>query len=159
MFVCQERAKIFFGGEHQILAFLSVDFFQQNWWIFPAELETKTTLGRSGGKLLRKIFKNLRSVMAILILFEQIFRSILFKSFALIVTSSPNTGIMLFVRTFSIHAWLKRKNYSHRRGSKLWKNTVFIRNIVKNGWWGGCTPSPSGTILLSPCLNMGKFQP
>ena len=82
----------------------------------------------------RKMYKNLRSVMAILVLLNNFSDQFGLNLLPLIMTFSPNAGMMHFVRTFSIHAWLKRKNYCHRRGLKLWKNTVFIKNIVENGW-------------------------
>ena len=52
--------------------------------------------------LSQKIFENLHSMMAILVLLEQVFRQIVFEFFALILRSSPNTGVMQFFRTFSI---------------------------------------------------------
>ena len=42
-----------------------------------------TVLGGSGGMLSWKIFENLHSMMAILVLLEQVFRQIVFEFFAL----------------------------------------------------------------------------
>ena len=63
----------------------------------------KEALGGSGGMLTRKIFENLRAVMAILVNlnnFGMIFRQILFNVLTLFLSPSPN--MMHFVRTFSI---------------------------------------------------------
>ena len=54
------------------------------------------TLGESEGMLIRKIFENLHTVMAILVLFEQFSG----KVCSLTLSASPNT--MHFVRTVSI---------------------------------------------------------
>ena len=90
----------------------------------------------------RKMFENLRTAMAILVLFEQFWTS----------SSDRPTGMIHFVRTFSIHAWLKRKNYCYSRGSKLWKNPAFIKHLVENGWWGGCIRPPP--LALHCCLHV-----
>ena len=62
------------------MTFLSVDF--------PAELvrsnmRTVTVLGGSGGMFSQKNFESLRSIMVILVLFEQVLRQIVFEFFAL----------------------------------------------------------------------------
>ena len=46
-------------------------------------MRTVTVLGKSGGMLSRKIFENLPSMMAILVLLEQVLRQIVFEFFAL----------------------------------------------------------------------------
>ena len=46
-------------------------------------MRTVTVLGGSGGMLSRKIFENLHSMMAILVLLEQVLRHIVFQFFAL----------------------------------------------------------------------------
>ena len=46
-------------------------------------MRTVTVLGGSGGMLLRKIFENLHSMTAILVLLEQVLRQIVFEFFAL----------------------------------------------------------------------------
>ena len=48
----------------------------------------------------RKIFESLHAVMAILMLFDQIFGQILLKFLTLNLSASPN--MMHFARTFSI---------------------------------------------------------
>ena len=66
----QGRFEIFFqGGGTNFCHFFPAQF-------FPAELilrnlSNKITLGESGGMLPRKLFKNLRTAMVILVLFEQ----------------------------------------------------------------------------------------
>ena len=79
-------------------------------------------LGRSGGMLTRKVFKNLDTVMAILELFEQFLWQILFNFFA--SNSSPSPNMIHFVRTFSIYACLRRKDDCYQIGLKLWKNCI-----------------------------------
>ena len=64
------------------------------------------TLGGSGGMLPRKIFENLHTVMAILVLFEQFSGKVCLYFWPLILSASPN--IMHFVRTVSIiNAYVK----------------------------------------------------
>ena len=46
-------------------------------------MRTVTVLGGSGGMLSRKIFENLHSMMAILVLLEQVLWKIVFEFFAL----------------------------------------------------------------------------
>ena len=58
------------------------------------------TLGGSGGMLPRKFFENLRTVMAIKVLFEQFSGKFCLYFWPLILSASPN--MMLFVRTVSI---------------------------------------------------------
>ena len=70
--------------------------------------------------------------MAILVLFKQFLRQILFNFLAPILSLSPN--MMHFVRAFRFML-ARRKNYCYRRGWKLQK-TVFIKNIDENGRWG-----------------------
>ena len=65
---CQGRIQnIFQGGGTNCRYFFKRSFFRQSY----SNLSTKTTLGGSGGMLPRKIFENLHTVMAILVLFKQ----------------------------------------------------------------------------------------
>ena len=68
-------------------------------------MRTVTVLGGYDGMLSRKIFANLHSVMAILVLLEQVLRQIVFEFFALNFRFSPNTGMMQFFGTFSISVY------------------------------------------------------
>ena len=60
----------------------------------------KKGLGGSGGMLLRKIFENLRTAVAILALFEQFIGKFCLIFLLLNLSVSPN--MMNFFRTFSI---------------------------------------------------------
>ena len=59
----------------------------------------KKVLGGSGGMLPRKFFENLLSVVAILVIFEQLLGIFCLKFLPLYLSVSPN---IYFVRTFSI---------------------------------------------------------
>ena len=65
----------------------------------------------------RKSFENLRAVMAILVLFEQIFKQIWFEYF----DSNPEcfANYDAFCSHIFGYACLRRKAYRYRRGSKL----------------------------------------
>ena len=63
-----------------------------------------TVLGGSGGILSRKVFENLHSMMAILVLLEQLLRQILFEFFALnfeVFTKYPLMQIFRFSANFA----------------------------------------------------------
>ena len=62
-------------------------------------MENKKALGRSEGMLPRKIFENLHTVVAILVLFETILSKFGLNILPLNQSVSPN--MMHFVRTFS----------------------------------------------------------
>ena len=70
----------------------------------------------------RKFFENSGSVIAILVLFVQLLRKILFKFF------TPNfesfTKYDAFCSHISINMFARRKDFCYRRGSKLWKNCI-----------------------------------
>ena len=83
----------------------------------------------------RKVFKNSHTVVAMLVLFEQI----LLKFFA------PNSecftkydAYILFVH-FRLCVHIGRKASSFRKSSKLWKSYIH-QNMFENGWWGGMHP-------------------
>ena len=63
-------------------------------------LRIKKALGGSGGMLPRKFFENLHTVVAILVLFEQILSKFCLNFLPLILSVAPN--MMHFVRAFSI---------------------------------------------------------
>ena len=70
----------------------------------------------------RKNFENSLAVMAILVLFEKIFRQILFEYFDL--DSECLAKYDAFCSHIFDYACLRRKAHCYRRGSKLWKNCV-----------------------------------
>ena len=75
-----------------------------------------------------KIFENLHTVVAILVLFEQIKGTFCLNFLPLILSVSPN--MMHFVRTFSImRARSGHKAYCYRKGSKLWKSCIHQKHV------------------------------
>ena len=67
-------------------------------------IENKKDSRGSGGMLLREIFENLHTVVAILVLFEQFLGKVCLNFLPLILSVSPNMNH--FVRAFSImHAY------------------------------------------------------
>ena len=85
-----------------------------------------------------KPFENLYTVVAILVLFEQILGKFCLNCLPLILSVSPN--IMHFVRTFSTMRALglrlivieKIRNYG---------KVVLIKNTFENGWWRDASPT------------------
>ena len=75
VFMSGAYSEIFLGRGTNFRHFSSVVFFDRFNLSNLAEV-TKTTLGGSGGMLFRKFFKNLRTAMAILVLFEQFLREV-----------------------------------------------------------------------------------
>ena len=90
--------RIFLRGWHQTLTFLSVVFFG----IVNLKLIEEQNNGsrESEGMLLQKMFENLDTVMAILVLYQQFLRQILFQFLPL--TPNPSLNMTHFVCTFSI---------------------------------------------------------
>ena len=78
----------------------------------------------------RKVFEKLHPVMAILVLFEQVFGQILFKFLA--PNSESFTKYDAFYLRVLIYASLWRKEFCDRRGSRLQKNCVH-QKLVENG--------------------------
>ena len=75
--------------------------------------------------LFRKFFENLHSMMAILVLLEQVLRQIVFELFALnfeVFTKYWYDAI--FSRFRFPCTGIKNRIYCCRRGSKLWKNCI-----------------------------------
>ena len=71
--------------------------------------------------------ENLHTVVAILVLFEQIIGTFCLNFLPLILSVSPN---MHFVRTFSImRARSGHKAYCYRKGSKLWKSCIHQKHV------------------------------
>ena len=68
--------------------------------IIMEHIENKKVSKGSGGMLPRKIFENLHTVVAILVLFELVFGKFCLNFLPLNLSVSPN--MMHFVRTFSI---------------------------------------------------------
>ena len=76
-------------------------------------MRTVTVLGGSGGMLSRKFFEILHSMMAILVLLEQVLRQIVFKLFALnfeVFTKYRYDAIFSHVFQF-LCTGIKRRNY------------------------------------------------
>ena len=75
----------------------------------------------------RKFFENLHVVMAILVHFEQFSDRLCVKFLTLI------SGCFAKYDVFCLHifnyACLRRKAYSYRRGSKLWKNCMHQKDF------------------------------
>ena len=86
----------------------------------------------SGGRLPWKIFENLHTVVAILLLFEQFIGKFCLNFLPLNLSVLPN--MMQFVRTFSIIHAHGVSAYCYRKGLKLWKKIVFIKSMFENGW-------------------------
>ena len=76
-------------------------------------MKMKKALGGSGGMLPQKIFENLHTIVAILVLFETIFRQILFQFFA--PKSECFTKYDAFCSCIFDHACLGRKAYCYRK--------------------------------------------
>ena len=76
--------------------------------------------------LSQKFFENLHSVMAILVLLEQVLRQIVFVLFALKfeVFTKYRYDTIFFARFRFLCTGIKRRNYCRRRCSKLWKNCI-----------------------------------
>ena len=94
--VCGVFKKFFREGAPNFVIFSSVVFFRQ------ILNKTENEKGSKGvrGHALRKIFENLHTVVAILVLFEQFLGKFCLNFLPLNLSVSPNT--MHFVRTFSI---------------------------------------------------------
>ena len=86
----------------------------------------------------RKIFKNLHTVVAILVLFEQFLRKFCLNFLPLNLSVSQN--IMHFVRIFPIMRALGVRLIVIEKVQKYGK-VVFIKNMFENGCWG-FHPSP-----------------
>ena len=105
----------------------------------------------------RKIFEILNTVMTILVLFEQLLKQIFFKFFAHVSEFFTEYRYDAFCsHIFDLCVWIIDIEEVQNCGK-----TVFIKNIVENGWWGIASPaSPSefapGTILLSACLKLAR---
>ena len=101
--------------------------------------------------LSRKLFENLHSMMAVLVLLEQVLRELYLNFLPLILKSSLNTGMTQFFRTFRfLCTGIKRRNYCCRRGSKLWK-IVFIKSIVEKGPHPWIDPDPLSNSWKRDC--------
>ena len=68
----------------------------------------------------RNFLETLGSVIAILVLFVQFLKTILFKFF----TSNFEPFAMYFVRTFLLMHARRKDYYCYRKGSKSWKNCI-----------------------------------
>ena len=88
----------FSGRGHQISHFFKRSFFTAA--NFKRLKWQKTTVGGSGGMLPRKMFENLHTVIAILVLFEQFSGKVCSYFSSLTLSASPN--MMHFVCTVSI---------------------------------------------------------
>ena len=98
--------------------------------------------------LLRKIFVNLHTVVAILILFEQFLGKFCLNFLPLNLSVAPN--MMHFVRTFPIMRALSVRLIVMENVRKYGK-IVFIKNMFENGWWRGCIPHiPLDSPLPTP---------
>ena len=69
MFLVRGVFRNFFRKEHQIFSLFQAQFFPTE--LFLSKLSNKINSGGFGGMIFRKIFENLHTVMAILVLFEQ----------------------------------------------------------------------------------------
>ena len=87
----------------------------------------------------QKILKNLHTVVAILVLFEQFLRKFCLKFLPQNLSVSPN--IMYFVRTFSIMRALGVRLIVIEKIQESGE-IVFIKNMFQNGWWGNAFLSP-----------------
>ena len=77
MFSCQVRTQNFFqGGKTNFRHFSSVVFSTD---LIVSSLNNKSDSRGSGGMLPRKLFENLRTAMAILVLFEQFLRKVCYN--------------------------------------------------------------------------------
>ena len=97
----------------------------------------KKVLGESGGMLLRKIFENLHTAVALLVLFEQVLGKFCLNFLPINLSVSPN--MMHFVRRFSI---MRAKGVRLIVIEKVqnYEKIVFIKSMFENGWYGGCIP-------------------
>ena len=95
---CQGRMQNFFqGGGTKFRHFFKCSFFPTE--LIFSNLSIKNDSRESGGITLLKIFENLHTVMAVLVLFEQISGEVSSHFWPLILIASPN--LMHFVRTVS----------------------------------------------------------
>ena len=89
--------KNFQGGGTQIRHIFNGSYSAE---LFLSILRIKKALGGSGGMLPRKIFENLHTVVAILVLLEQFLGKFSLNFLPVNLSVTPN--MMHFVRTFSI---------------------------------------------------------
>ena len=97
----------------------------------------------------RKIFKNLHSVVAILVLFEQFLRKFCLNFLPINLSVSPN--IVHFVRTFSIMRALGVRLIV-TENVQSYEKIVFNKNMFENGWWEDASPldpPPPALITMS----------
>ena len=87
----------------------------------------------------RKIFKNLHTAVAILVLFEQFLRKFCLNFLPLNLSVSQN--IKHFVRIFSIMRALSVRLIVIEKVQNYGK-IVFIKNMFENGWWGDTSLPP-----------------
>ena len=96
----------------------------------------------------RKIFVNLHTVVAILILFEQFLGKFCVNFLPLNLSVSPY--MMHFVRTLPIMRALGVRLIVMENVRKYGK-IVFIKTMFANAWWRGCIPHiPPDSPLPTP---------
>ena len=98
MFSCLRRIQKFFRKRKLNFNIFSSPVFSGK--IILKHIENKKDSRGSGGMLPRKVFENLHTVVAILVLFEQFSDKFCLNILPLILSVSPN--MTHFVRTFSI---------------------------------------------------------
>ena len=98
MFHVRGAFKFFQGEGTKFRHFFGAQFFPAE--LILSNLSNKRTLGGSEGIFPRKIFENLLTVMAILVLFEQFLGKVCSYFWPLSLSASPN--MMHFVGTVSI---------------------------------------------------------
>ena len=69
----------------------------------------------------RKIFENLHTVVAILVLFEQFLGKFCLNFFA------PKSEC--FTKYDAFCSCLRRKAYCYQKGSKLWENCIYQKHV------------------------------
>ena len=93
----------------------------------------------------RKIFENLHTVVAIVVLFKQFLGKFCLNFLSL--NLSVSLDMMHFIRTFSIMRAEGVRLIVIETVRKYGK-TVIIKNMFENGWWG---MHPPHTSWIHPC--------
>ena len=123
MFSCLWRIQNFFQGGSTIYS----TYFQTEFFSGRTSLQHIENKKDPGGILPQKIFENLLTAVAILVLFEQFSGNFCLNFF--VSNSKCFTQYGAFCSYIVDNAGLGRKVYCYRKGSKLWKNRIQQKHV------------------------------
>ena len=127
MFSCLGRIQKFFQGRGTQFRLIFKRSFSAE--LFSSILRIKKAVGRSGDMLPREIFWNFTCCCGHFSTFWTSFKQILIQFFA--PNSECCTKYDAFCSYIFHYAYLGRKVYCYRKGSKLWKNCIHQKHVWK----------------------------